>query len=79
MANDVKIDRFILDAPGVSAEGARRIATMVAEGLAATDGLPEAIEAPRVKVELTVAAGADEKTLARLIVAAALRDFARTG
>jgi hypothetical protein len=52
---------------------------MVAEGLAATDGLPAAFEAPRVKIELTAAAGADEKNLARLILAAALRDFARTG
>jgi hypothetical protein len=77
--SDVTIERFILEAPGVSAEGARRIATLVAEGLVAADGLPQRFAAPRVNLAVTAPAGADEKTLARLIVAAALRDFARTG
>lgn len=79
MASDVTIDRFILDAPGVSAEGARRVAALVAEGLAASDGLPQAFDAPRLSLSVTAPRGADEKTLARLIVAAALRDFRRTG
>ena len=79
MANDVQIDRFIFDAPGVSVEGARRIALMVAEGLGVAGGLPQAFAAPRLNIAVSAPDSADERTLARLIVAAALRDFARTG
>jgi hypothetical protein len=79
MTTDVTIDRFVLDAPGVSAEGAKRIAALVAEGLAASDGLPQAFAAPRLSLAVAAPRGADERTLARLIVAAALRDFRRTG
>ena len=78
MASDVQIDRFVFDAPGVSAEGARRIAVMVAEGLASADGLPQAFAAPRLKIVVSAPPNADEASLARLIVAGALRDLART-
>ena len=78
MASDVKIDRFVFDAPGISVEGARRIAVMVADGLASADGLPQAFAAPRLKLVVSAPPDADEAALARLIVAAALRDFART-
>ncbi|WP_050420620.1 hypothetical protein [Bradyrhizobium tropiciagri] len=78
MASDVQIDRFVFDATGVSVEGARRIAVMVAEGLASADGLPEAFAAPRLKLVVSAPPDADEATLARMIVAAALHDFART-
>ena len=78
MASEVQIDRFVLDAPGVSVEGARRIAAMVAEGLACADGLPQAFAAPRLNIVVSAPPNADEASLVRLIVAAALRDFART-
>jgi hypothetical protein len=77
MANDVHIDRFSLDIPGVSEAGLRRIALMVADGLSAAGGLPQAVAAPRLNVSVA-AAGRDERDLARLIVAATLRDLNRT-
>jgi hypothetical protein len=78
MSNDVKIDRVVLDIQGVSEAGARRIALMVAEGLGASGGLPQAVAAPKLSVAIPWDAARDEGSLARLIVAATLRDLART-
>ena len=79
MDNDVKIDRMMLDIPGVSEAGARRIAVMVAEALGAAGGLPQAVAAPRLVITIAPDAPRDERSLAHLIVAATLRDLARTG
>jgi hypothetical protein len=78
MAKDVRIDHMALDLPGVSAAGMRRIAMMVAEGLSAAGGLPQSVEAPRLSVTIDPGAVRDEAAWARLIIAATLRDLART-
>jgi hypothetical protein len=79
MARDVVIDRLALDLPGVSEAGARRIALMVAAGLGAAGGLPQAFAAPHISLQVSAPSGAGERTLARLILEAALRDLARAG
>jgi hypothetical protein len=79
MAKDIEIGHFALEIPGVSEAGARRIALMVADGLGAAGGLPEAFAAPRLSVTVPAPRGASETTLARLILEAALRDLARDG
>ncbi len=78
MEADVKIDRMVLDIPGVSEAGARRIALMVAERLGASGGLPQAAAAPLIAITIPPNAARDEGLLARLIAAATLRDLART-
>jgi hypothetical protein len=78
MVNDVRIDRFSLDIPGVSEAGLRRIALMVVDGLSAAGGLPQAVAAPRLNVSVPSGVSRDERELARLIVAATLRDLNRT-
>jgi hypothetical protein len=79
MRRDVKIERLALDLPGFSEAGARRVAQLVAEGLGAAGGLPETVHVPRLKVSIAASPGADEAALARLIIAATMRDLARTG
>ena len=77
-SSDVRIDRLVLDMPGRSAEEARRIALLVAEGLAAADGLPQVGDLPTLRVAIEADRNTDSATLARHIVAATLRDLART-
>ena len=77
-STDVRIDRLVLDLPGRSAEQAHRIALLVAEGLAAAGALPQAGDIPTLKVAITADRDIDTTALARRIVAATLRDLART-
>ena len=79
MTRDVKIERLALDLPGFSEAAARRVAQLVAEGLGAANGLPEIIHVPRLNVSIAASPGTDEAALARLILAATMRDLARTG
>jgi hypothetical protein len=79
MANDIHIDRMVLDIPGVSAAGMRRIAALVAAELGAAGGLPEAVAMERVSVTLPVGGDRSEASLSRMIVAGVLRDLGRRG
>jgi hypothetical protein len=78
LSSDVRIDRLVLDLPGRSAEEARRIALLVAEGLATAGALPQIGDIPTLRVAITAERNTDNATLARHIVAATLRDLART-
>jgi hypothetical protein len=77
-----RIDRLVLDLPGGSTEYGRQVAMLVAAGLAAANALPASGDLPALRV--TVAQGsqgspqAEPAALARRIVAATLRDLART-
>ncbi len=73
-----RIDRLTLSLPFGSAEYARRVATLVAAGLAGADGLPAAGDVPTLCVTIESGPLPSPATLARRIVAATLRDLART-
>jgi hypothetical protein len=75
---DVSIDRLVLDMPGRSAEEARRIALLVADGLAAAGALPQAGDLPTMRVAVTGDPHSDSATIARRIVVATLREIARS-
>jgi hypothetical protein len=73
-----RIDRLRLDIPGGSAGHGRKIASLVAAGLANAGGLPQAGDLPTLRVTITADHHCDPATLAHHIVAATLRELART-
>jgi hypothetical protein len=73
-----RIDRLVLDLPGGSTEYGRQVAMLVAAGLAAANALPASGDLPALRVTVASGLRADPATLARRIVAATLRDLART-
>ncbi len=74
----VRIDRLVLDLPAGSADQGRQVALLVAEGLAASGMLPRAGAMPKLNVAVTADARTEPAALARRIVAATLRELART-
>jgi hypothetical protein len=73
-----RIDRLRLDLPGGSAEFGRKVAMLVAAGLANAGALPQTGDVPTLRVTIAGDGRTDAVTLARRIVAATLRDLART-
>lgn len=73
-----QIDRLLLHIPGSSAEHGRKVAALVAAGLANAGAMPLAGDLPALRVTVTADHRTDPATLARLIVDATLRDLART-
>jgi hypothetical protein len=73
-----RIDRLVLNLPGGSTEYGRQVAMLVAAGLAAANALPASGDLPALRVTLSSSLPADPATLAGRIVAATLRDLART-
>jgi len=72
-----RIDRLLLDIPGSSAEHGRKVALLVAAGLANAGTLPQAGDLPTLRVTIAADQSNDPATLARRIVAATLRELAR--
>jgi hypothetical protein len=75
----LRVDRLRLSIPGGSAADGRKVADLVAAGLAEAGGLPQAGDLSRLRVMITAAPGADPETVARQIVAETLRALAREG
>ena len=73
-----RIDRVLLDIPGRSAEYGRKVALLVAAGLANAGALPQAGDLPTLRVTIAADPASDPAVLARRIVAATLRDLARS-
>jgi hypothetical protein len=73
-----RIDRLLLDFPGSSTRQARQVALMVAAGLADAGVLPQAGDLPTLRVAITADHRTDPEILARRVVAATLRELART-
>jgi hypothetical protein len=73
----LKIDRMLLEIPGGSAAHGRKVAELVAAGLAAAGTLPGSGDLPTLSVSLTARPGADPESLAGQIVEATLRALAR--
>jgi hypothetical protein len=69
----IRIDRLTLELPAESAATGRRVALLVAAGLAAAGALPAAGDIPSICIELTVDGNADAPLLARQIVDATVR------
>jgi hypothetical protein len=67
---DIHVRRLSLDVPAMEAEDARRLATLVAEGLGAlsADGLSGRHES-RLSVRVTATEGASVERLAEAVVA----------
>jgi hypothetical protein len=73
-----RIDRLLLDIPGSTADYGRQVALLVAAGLANAGAVPQAGDLPTLRVTITADHRGDPATLARRIVAATLRDLARS-
>ncbi len=73
----VKIDRLLLDIPGGSADQGRKVAALVAAGLAAAGALPQSGDLPTLRVAITADPKGDSALLARRIVAETLRALGR--
>jgi len=73
-----RIDRLLLDIPGSTADYGRQVALLVAAGLANAGAVPQAGDLPTLRVTITADHRSDPATLARRIVAATLRDLARS-
>ncbi len=69
----LNIDHLRLDVPGLSEPMARELAHLVATGLAAASGLPDATNIPAIRLDLTIGEAADVSALATQIITAALR------
>ena len=72
-----RIDRMVLNLPGGSTEYGRRVAVLVAAGLAAANAVPAAGDLPALRITVPSGFSGDPAILARRIVAATLRDLAR--
>jgi hypothetical protein len=72
------IDRLRLVIPGRDADRGRKVAELIAAGLANAGALPQSGDIPTLRVTVNADHRADPETLAKLIVAATLRDLART-
>jgi hypothetical protein len=64
--------------PGGDVDRGRKVAKLVAAGLANAGALPSSGDIPTLRVTIAPDHRAGPETLARLIVAATLRDLART-
>lgn len=73
-----KIDRLRIILPGGNVDRGRKVANLVAAGLANAGALPQSGDIPTLNVTINADHRADPESLARLIVAATLRDLART-
>jgi hypothetical protein len=73
----VQIDRMTMEISAVSAAEGRRIALLVAGGLAAAGALPAVGDIPAVRVELAADTNASGSELARRIIAATLGQLRR--
>jgi hypothetical protein len=76
-AKALKIDSFLLSMPGGSAAQGRKVAELVAAGLAAAGALPQAGDLPRLSVTVREPRPRDPESLAKQIVAATLSALAR--
>ena len=72
------IDRLRIILPGGDVDRGRKVAKLVAAGLANAGALPQSGDIPTLRVTIDADHRADPESLARLIVAATLRDLART-
>jgi hypothetical protein len=77
-ASRTQIDRLRIVLPGGDVDRGRKVARLVAAGLANAGALPQSGDIPTLRVTIDADHRADPETLARLIVAATLRDLART-
>jgi hypothetical protein len=77
-APTAQVDRMVLTMPGGSAADGRRVALLVAAGLAEAGALPQAGDLPRLRVSISADHHTDPAALARRIVQATLRELART-
>lgn len=75
-ADSARIDRLLIDVPGGSADQARELALLVAEGLNSAGALPQVGDVPTLRVAVEANEDADPTTLAHRIVAATLRGLA---
>jgi hypothetical protein len=73
-----RIDRLVLNLPGGSTEYGRQVAMLVAAGLGDANALPASGNLPVLRVTICSGLPDDPASLARRIVAATLRDLART-
>lgn len=73
-----RIDRLRILLPGGDVDRGRKVARLVAAGLANAGALPQSGDIPTLNVTINADHRADPESLARLIVAATLRDLART-
>jgi hypothetical protein len=73
-----RIDRLRLVIPGHDADHGRKVANLVVAGLANAGALPQSGDIPTLRVTISADHRADPESLAKLIVAATLRDLART-
>jgi hypothetical protein len=78
MMSGSQIERLTLDVPAMSPADARRLALLVAIGLAHADGLAGAADIPSMRVIVQAAGSHDLDGLAERIVAGALRQIRRT-
>jgi hypothetical protein len=74
---DIRIDRLTLRVPELSASDAARLATLVADGLAATDLSAAASLTGVLRVDIE--AGGELSLLSRRIVAQIVRQLVRSG
>jgi hypothetical protein len=72
------IDRLRIVLPDGDVDRGRKVAKLVAAGLANAGALPQSGDIPTLRVSIDADHRAEPETLARLIVAATLRDLART-
>jgi hypothetical protein len=73
----LQIDRMKVEIPGISAEEGRRVALLVAAGLAEAGAMPAVGDIPAVQIELVPDTEANGSELARHIIAATLRHLRR--
>ena len=73
-----QIERLILDLPAMSPADARRVALLVAAGLARSHGLGGAADIPSMRVDIEGGGNGGLTMLADKIVAGALRQIRRT-
>jgi hypothetical protein len=74
----MQIDRMKIEIPRSSAEEGRRIALMVAYGLAEAGAMPAAGDIPAVLIELMADTNASGSELAQRIITEALRHLRRS-
>jgi hypothetical protein len=76
--NGFQIDRLTLDVPAMSTSDARRLALLVAAGLARASGFGSNADIPSMRVAVEASATGGLSILADRIVADALRQIRRT-
>jgi hypothetical protein len=72
------IDRLRIVLPGGDVDRGHMVAKLVAAGLANAGALPQSGDIPTLRVTIDADHRTDPESLARLIVAATLRELART-